>query len=140
MSSERVDPADGATVERLMESNVRTVSAELPVASLEEFLLGEEIGGAPVVEDDGRLRGIVSKTDIVRHLAEGLDLTTAEALNDVSVGDIMTEDVVTVSIDEPVSKVARTMVEQHVHRVIVIDDERTIRGILTTFDLLKLLT
>ena len=140
MSSERVDPAEGATVERLMESNVRTVSAELPVASLEEFLLGEEIGGAPVVEDDGRLRGIVSKTDIVRHLAEDLDLTTAEALNDVSVGDIMTEDVVTVAIDAPVSKVARTMVEQHVHRVIVVDDERTIRGILTTFDLLKLLT
>ena len=140
MSSERVDPAEGATVERLMESNVRTVSAELPVASLEEFLLGEEIGGAPVVEDDGRLRGIVSKTDIVRHLAEDLDLTTAEALNDVSVGDIMTENVVTVAIDEPVSKVARTMVEQHVHRVIVVDDERTIRGILTTFDLLKLLT
>ena len=133
------EAADEHTVERLMERDVRTVSPELPVASLEEFLLGEEIGGAPVVEDDGRLRGIVSKTDIVRHLTEDLDLGSSEALAGSTVADIMTEDVVTVSIDEPVAKVARTMIEQRVHRVIVIDGERTIRGIVTTFDLLKLL-
>lgn len=129
----------GETIEQLMERNVRTVSAELQVTSLEEFLVGEEIGGAPVIEDDGRLRGIVSKTDIVRYLTEDLDLASSEALADATVADIMTEDVVTVSIDAPPAKVAQTMVEQRVHRVVVIDDEHTIRGILTTFDLLKLL-
>ena len=102
--------------------------------------LGEEIGGAPVVEEDGRLRGIVSKTDIVRHLAEDVDIPTAEALDGVTVGEIMTEDVVTVSTGDSAAKVARTMIEQRVHRVVVIDEEHTIRGILTTFDLLKLMT
>ena len=123
----------------LMESNVRTVSPELPVSSLDEFLVGEEIGGAPVVEEDGRLRGIVSKTDIVRHLTEDLGEETTEAMQGVSVADIMTEDVVTVMIDETADKVARTMVENRVHRVVVIDNEATIRGILTTLDVLKLM-
>jgi CBS domain-containing protein len=92
-----------------------------------------------VVEEDGRLRGIVSKTDIVRHLTEGLDVTASEALNDVSVGDIMTEDVVTVSADEAVSKVARIMAENRLHRVVVVDAEHKIRGILTTFDILRMI-
>ncbi len=140
MSARTNDPIEDTTVGSLMESDVRTVSPELPIASLEEFLVGEEIGGAPVVEEDGRLRGIVSKTDIVRHLTERLDAETAEAMDDVTVGEIMTEDVVTVSIDEKVTKVARTMVEHRLHRVLVVDDEQTIRGILTTFDLLKLMT
>lgn len=131
--------AESTTVGSLMESNVRTVSSELPVSSLEEFLLGEEIGGAPVVDEDGQLRGIVSKTDIVRHLTEDAEFTSIEAFGDVTVGEIMTEDVVTVGIDESVAKVARTMVASRVHRVVVIDDESTLRGILTTFDLLKLL-
>ena len=137
MSSDRNNPAGSVTVAQLMEPNVRTVSPELRISSLEEFLLGEEIGGAPVVDEDGKLRGIVSKTDIVRHLTEDLNLGALESEDDVSVGEIMTEHVVTVTADDKVADVARTMVESRVHRVVVTDEEGNIRGILTTLDILK---
>ena len=139
MSSDQSKANRDVTVASLMESSVRTVSPELPISSLEEFLLGEEIGGAPVVDEDGQLRGIVSKTDIVRHLTQELEAPVAEAMDDVTVGEIMTEDVVTVAADETVAKVARTMVESRVHRVVVTDSEGNIRGIVTTLDILKLM-
>ena len=51
----------------------------------------------------------------------------------------MTPDVVTVSPDDEVKAVARIMVEGKLHRVLVADTEG-VRGIVTSFDLLKLLT
>ena len=50
--------------------------------------------------------------------------------------DIMTHELVTVPPDMPISEVAQTMREQHVHRVLVTEN-RELLGVLTTFDLLR---
>ena len=48
----------------------------------------------------------------------------------------MTREVVAVSPHAPIGEVAETMREQHVHRVLVIEN-RELLGVLTTFDLLR---
>lgn len=134
-----MDRSNGATpVGKIMQPGVATVSPELPLTSFQEFLTGEEISGAPVVDQDGVLQGVASKTDIVRFLTTDPTILSDEVLQGVTVAEIMTSDALTVGVDDPVSDVARMMVEGNVHRVIVVDSEK-IQGIVTTFDLLRAL-
>ncbi len=123
----------------VMQKGVMTVNPELPIESFEEFLNTEEISGAPVQDEMGNIIGVVSKTDLVRALSHREEGGEDPLGGELTVEDIMTPDVVTVSPDDEVKAVARIMVEGKLHRVLVADTEG-VRGIVTSFDLLKLLT
>lgn len=118
-----------------------------------------EISGAPVVDHQGRVVGVVSKTDIIRRCSEGMrELSPAyffDALSDeideeefgeelheplVCVEDIMTDDPVTVAPDAPLADIALAMHANRIHRVIVVDEERFPVGVITSLDLLEALT
>jgi CBS domain-containing protein len=158
--------SDEVIAAQVMQADVRTVSPQLPVVELEELLVGKRIGGAPVV-DDGRLVGVVSRSDIVRHLAgeyaaESIateyywdfggtttlreagssalaDASTVEkALTDLTVRDLMIEDIISVVPETPVSLVAQLMLRHQIHRVLVVDGSRLV-GLVTTMDLTRLL-
>ncbi len=123
----------------IMQKGVMTVSPELSVTDLEEFLTIEEISGVPVTGPGGQIMGIVSKTDIVRTLSETAHQRSELLQPDLTAGDIMTKGTITVRPDEDVREVARCMIDGHLHRVIVTSSEDVL-GIITTFDLLKLIT
>ncbi|NLT23184.1 MAG: CBS domain-containing protein [Syntrophorhabdus sp.] len=86
------------------------------------------IAGMPVV-DKGRLVGIVCQSDILRGLKKG---TMAE----LAVSDVMTTDVVTVPPTESAVLVAKIMVEKHINRVPIIDNDKVV-GIVTRGDIIK---
>lgn len=86
------------------------------------------IAGMPVV-DKGRLVGIVCQSDILRGLKNG---TMAE----LAVSDVMTTDVVTVPPTESAVLVAKIMVEKHINRVPIIDNDKVV-GIVTRGDIIK---
>ena len=135
-----MDMSQGAEtrVRDIMQTGVAAVSPELPITSFHEFLTGEEIGGAPVVDQSGTIQGVASKTDIVNFLATDPAFLNDEVLQGVTVAEIMTRGALTVDISEAVGEVARKMVDSNIHRVIVVDSEK-VCGIVTTFDLLKVL-
>lgn len=111
------------------------------------------ISGAPVIDSQGRVVGVVSKTDLIRRCTEGssefapalffelmsdhggadADLSRNEH---ICVEDFMTEYPVTVKPGTFASAVARRMYEGRIHRVVVIDEERFPVGIITSLDLL----
>lgn len=124
-------------VEDVMQQGVVAVSPELPIAELEAFLASEEIGGAPVLDQNGKLVGIVSQSDIIRALSEEGELHNLLA-PELSVEDIMTASVLTTTADEEIKILAKRMVEARVHRALVVDAEG-LAGIVTSFDLLRLL-
>lgn len=112
-----------------------------------------EISGAPVVDKDGRVIGVVSKTDLIRRCSEGTeDVPPAylfEAICEqggddeevipeplVCVEDFMTSDPVTATPETPVGVIARLMFEGRIHRVIVVDGGQFPVGIVTSLDLL----
>ena len=122
----------------LMQQGIVSVSPELPVAELEELLVGEEITGAPVLDQRGELLGIVSQTDIVRAIGESGPADLKELLSpELSVEEIMTRDVLVVSEEDDVRDVARKMLEAKVHRALVSDGDE-ITGIISAFDMLRL--
>jgi CBS domain-containing protein len=125
-------------VGEIMQGGVATISPELSISGFLEWLTGEEVSGAPVVDQNGVLRGVASKTDIVSFLTHDPSTVSDDVLQGATVEEIMTRDALTVEITEPLQDVARKMVDGNVHRVIVVDGDH-IRGIVTTFDLLKVL-
>ena len=125
-------------ISEVMQRGVVSVSPELTLASFQEFLTAEEISGAPVLDQNGGLRGIASKTDIITYMTNDPGILNDDALRDVTVADIMSVDALAVGANESIGDVARKMVEASVHRVLVVEDEE-IRGIVSTFDLLRAL-
>jgi CBS domain-containing protein len=149
--------------EDIMNPDILTVRQDMLVRDLALYLTEKEISGAPVIDDAGRPVGVVSVTDIVsvdragtrdieRQKAHGYYVRAFENRfnveeirglrvepEDLTVGDIMTPIVISVSTDTPVSRIAQTMLADHIHRVIVRDGER-LAGIVTTFDMMRLLS
>lgn len=115
-------------VVELMNKNVVTChpSERLPVI-LNKFELFN-IAGMPVCEK-GRLVGIVCQSDILRGLKSG-------RLEDLTVADVMITDVIFVSPMESAVTVAKLMVEKHVNRVPIVENDEVV-GIVTRGDIIK---
>jgi len=62
------------TAQDLMQSEVRSVSSAMPVIELEHLLIRDGLGGVAVI-DDGKLVGIISRSDILRYTLCGVITT-----------------------------------------------------------------
>ena len=149
-----------ATARDVMNPEILTVTEDMSAHELAVFLTDHEISGAPVEDSEGRLSGVVSTTDLARTAFEsgsatdeehpfyrswadaGIDLDDLEDLHIETEGllvrDIMTPTVFAVEADAPVSHVARSMLDGHLHRLLVIEGQKVV-GIISTSDLLRLL-
>ncbi|MGH3442953.1 MAG: CBS domain-containing protein [Nitriliruptorales bacterium] len=114
----------------LMTEDVLTTSAEVSVAAAAKAMTDREIGSACVVDEGGRLVGIITERDVLRAAASGRDL------NDETVTDWMTADPITVTADEVPSEVANTMRERGFRHLPVVEDEQLV-GIVSLRDLWK---
>lgn len=146
----------------VMESAVVSVSASTPLSSVHRLFVEEGINGAPVVDEQDHVVGVISSTDLMRAAADehdavrfdpgyfrnnlefsGPELSSTpeeylDRLDERTVGDVMTEEVFSVTPDTPVAKVARELRSHRVHRLVVLENERLV-GVITTFDLVGLL-
>jgi len=113
-------------VAELMVGNVLTVTATDPVGRARELVRDHEIGAIPVVTPDGEAAGIVSAKDLVGDIDDQMQ-----------VAEIMTSPVYTIPQYNDVHHAARLMRNHKVHHVVV-THEKQIVGILSAFDLLKL--
>jgi CBS domain-containing protein len=149
-------------VRDVMQRHVITVDAELPLVDAHRLFVEEEIHGAPVVDETGRLLGVLSSADLLRAVEEAHDSGSTQPrylreelefsgpdwayvprdfqdrLSELVVGDAMTRGGVTVAPDAPVAEAARLMREHRIHRVPVVE-AGILAGIVTTFDLVALL-
>lgn len=134
-----------------------TVFMSDSIAEVAQLLESNQISGVPVLDVHDRVVGIVSKTDILRRALEGplgarpgtyfeliagglgehTDLDEEEL---GSVGEFMSTDLVSVTPDATVREVARKMIKESVHRVVVLDGDKRAVGIITTFDVLRTMT
>lgn len=111
-------------------SDVLTVSPAATVAELIAAIAERNVGALPVI-DGGRLIGIVSERDVVRHLHSG-----GPKLLDQRVAEIMTTDVSTCEPGDNVEELARVMTERRFRHLPVVVDGR-LRGIVSIGDLVK---
>ncbi|MFT3698661.1 MAG: CBS domain-containing protein [Kofleriaceae bacterium] len=145
----------------LMQPDVVTVGLDTPILDVHRLFVEEEIHGAPVIDRDENVCGVVTSLDLVRATREALEpgaaltATSTYFHDELSVGawmhlpddlqnkmanlcarDVMTSELVMVPADMPLAEVATKMLDQRVHRVLVGTRERMI-GVLSTFDFLR---
>jgi CBS domain-containing protein len=150
------------TARDVMQTHVVALSPDDPMYVAQRLFYEEGIHGAPVVDEGGTVIGMLTSTDILRALTEAKEVAPVEPgiyrddldaigggwgiapddfkerVRDAVVSEYMTEDLVHVAPDMPIPALARTMRENQIHRVLVLEDGN-VRGIVSTFDLVQLL-
>ncbi len=142
----------------IMTRDVICVPQDMDLRDLARLFLEKGITGAPVLDGEGDLAGVISQTDLLYdQLARGDELTLVsdfyqsvkvegrhlpagfqvEDANVQRVADVMTPVVHSVVETADVDAVARMMLRKHIHRVIV-RTGRKVAGIITALDILKL--
>jgi CBS domain-containing protein len=110
---------------------VVTVRPTDQVSTAARLLMQHNVGGLPVVAEDGSLRGFVSERDIVRGVhAVGYGLTQ------LSVERIMSRPAPTCSADDPLQEVMSRMTRDRLRHLIVLEHDR-LTGVISVGDLVK---
>ena len=120
-------------INQYMDQVVPTLSPETPIMEAVDFLLRHRVTGAPVVDRKGRLLGIITETDLLKLLSEGVE---NKPPTDAIVEDYMTTDIVTVPETMDIYYVAGIFIENKFRRLPVVDDGKLV-GAITRFDLLR---
>jgi acetoin utilization protein AcuB len=124
-----------------MSKPVITITPDTPLPEALALMRKEKVRRFPVVDKHGKLVGIVSEKDLLN--ASPSDATTLSIwevnywLSKVTVGEIMTKEVVTTCLDCPIEEAARIMADRKIGALPVMDNDRLV-GIITETDLFKL--
>lgn len=114
----------------VMIKDVVVVQETTPLKEAAQIFAERKITGAPVINEQGDLVGVLSETDIIRKS------TSIGAWSPKIAGQIMTKPPVTVTPETTLQRVCELMYNRRIHRVVVAED-RKIRGIITTMDILR---
>ena len=120
-------------VENILQSkgrDVHTVAARATIAEAVDILNSRRIG-AVVVTDNGKVAGILSERDIVRHLGSDWSALAARP-----VADLMTREVVTTSRRATVADVMEKMTERRIRHLPVVEGTELV-GIISIGDVVK---
>ncbi len=108
----------------IMTPNPICVKPDMPKEKVMELMLKYKHLGYPVVDEFGRLVGIVTLKDLMEKPGE-------------TVGDVMTRDVVAVTPYASADKVLRIMTERGIGRIPVVDESGRVVGIVTRSDIMR---
>jgi predicted transcriptional regulator len=119
-------------VRDIMTTHVFALSTDSSLDQAQWSFAVNEISGAPVRDPQGRLVGVISKSDLV-------DPMRHDSAHHGTVGEAMTPAVWAVHPDDPVMEAVRLMVEKSIHRVLVVRGPGQLEGIVTAMSVLRAL-
>lgn len=149
------------SVADIMDSNPVSVSPEADVRTVISLLQDHDLPGVPVVDEENRIQGIITESDLVIsdeeadfHLPHYVNIMggivflestkhfeeRAKKAFAATAAEMMTADPITVGPDEPAEHAARLISEKHHNRLPVADDQGRLVGVVTRVDVLSALT
>ncbi len=139
---------DSISAYDIMTENVAVVDKYKPIGQVAHLMLRERVSGYPVVDENGRVVGIVTITDLfilLNKMAKG-ELSDSQAgatigeqiasYKDRPISDIMSRDVKSISPDTRLSEIVQATVESNIHMFPVMKDEKLV-GIIGRHDVLN---
>lgn len=117
-------------ISRIMTRRVVCARPEMDASFLRTRLLERGISGAPVVDDWGRVVGVVSKSDLVEH-----EVTSERGAK--TVADIMMPLAFSLRPNAPIGQAAALMAYECVHRIVVVDDRGCVVGLVSALDIAR---
>jgi CBS domain-containing protein len=140
------------TASDLMSREVTTIPQEMSLEAAAHILWQAQVSGAPVVDGAGQVVGVLSATDFVHWTEDEAhnptrDRPASPCFNEWPVEgprtdltgrvrDYMTHDPVMVPLTTPLQKLARMMLDAHIHRVVVVDPSQRPVGVVSSTDVL----
>jgi acetoin utilization protein AcuB len=125
-----------------MTPNPIVCDADIPVDDALDVMRQEKVRRLPIVDSDRKLLGIVSEKDLLYvSPSPATSLSVFEIhslLSKITVGKIMTKDVITVREDAPLEEAARIMADNKIGGLPVLRDDQLV-GIITETDIFKVL-
>jgi len=148
----------------IMQRIVATVASQCPIPEIEALFTKHTISALPVVED-GRIVGILSRSDVIRQICversvseviaaydwdiSGFEGNPAEVetLSDVAeriglavdhliAADVMTTNVISIAPDAPVRSAAALMIDNRIHRLPVVENGQLL-GLISSMDIVR---
>lgn len=145
-------------VKEIMTTELITLSPEMTIKEVAKTLYENGITGAPVVDGEKNVLGIVTENDLVfkkakLHLPNYIRILdsilylespkhTTEELSKIvalKASEIMTKDVVTISPEDSIENLATLIKEKHINPIPVVEEGKLV-GIASRADIIKLLT
>ena len=136
-----------AIVKDVMSTHVIAVRQSAGYKEMAAMLRDQRVSAFPVIDDDNKVIGVVSETDLLaKEALEGTVPGTLQSLprqhvrsqvNGVTAAELMTKPAVTIGPDKPVTDAARLMFTMRVKRLPVVSDDGTLIGIVTRSDVLS---
>jgi CBS domain-containing protein len=117
-----------------MDSFVSTLRPDAEIMEAISFLLEKRVTGAPVIDDSGKLVGMLTERDCLTLVAEGAEAKRPQG----TVADFMTTDVITISPEVDVYYVAGLFLEHSFRRLPIIEEGKVV-GAITRFDILRVM-
>jgi CBS domain-containing protein len=119
------------TAESIMTTNVVTITPDMAIKDAIELLLRLQISGLPVVDQQGRLVGVITEFAM-------LAMVYDQEVQSQSVGQHMTREVFTVEATDPISRIADLCIVHRVRRVPVMKNGKLV-GVIARRDVLRAL-
>lgn len=148
-----------AVAEDIMTREVITVAPDTPVGEVADLLAGKRFGSTPVVDAEGHVLGIVTEEDLVTRIAnlhlprhitflgsiiylENPNRFTEEAekILAVTAQEIMDVEVPFVRPATSVELIAERMLNEDLRRLVVLDEQNSLIGIITRADIVRMQT
>ncbi len=144
------------TVADLMTIDVLTVTPTTALSAAIKLLVDRQVSGLPVVDDEGKLVGVISESDLMWR-EKGLDLPPHIIFLDSviylenplqhdrdlhkvlgqTVGEVMTDRPISIPIETTIPMAARIMHDKKIHRLPIVDAENRPIGIITQGDIVR---
>ena len=141
----------------IMTTNVITINQNAPIPLIAKILVENSISGAPVVDNENNIVGMVSEGDLLRketspRLPSHINILGAfiyyngveryhddlKKLMAEQAESLMTEDVITISPDTEIEEIGKLMLEHGIKRLPVVQDGKMV-GLVSRRDMVKLL-
>jgi len=144
-----------------MSPNPVSLREDATVREAMVLLIDKGFSAAPVIDEAGRPVGVLSRSDLLIHDRENVDMLgkmpefytkeelmapggeplgkgfQVERVDRTCINDLMTPTVFCVAPDDSVHRVVRQLLDLKVHRLFVVDDRGVLVGVISAFDVLR---
>jgi CBS domain-containing protein len=149
------------TAADIMHRDIVSVAPDDTLRDALALMTANHVTGLPVMDDRSRCVGLITASDILNYEQERADASAEsgtaqffdpetqtwqsaplsafglEEFGDVRVSEVMTRELIWVARQASVKEVARRMIDERIHRVLVMDENNSLFGIISAFDLVS---
>lgn len=118
-------------VRKIMDPNPVVVRAEDTVKNVSAFMVEKKLQQLPVVDDDGKLLGIITSYDLWQNLRDSKDSESQ------MVKEVMITNVLVIQPKDKMGTAAELFIDRRFKTLPVVNLENKLKGVITAFDVIK---